>query len=101
MLSATLRKIYEGKGSATDLETIRDVTEVMETSSLCSLGKTAINPVRTSMKYFGDEWDAHIEDKACPAKHCKPLINYTIARATRVNASDAEPASTSVSSTPW
>ena len=78
VLSATLGKICEGKGSASDLETIRDVTEVMETSSLCSLGKTAINPVLTSMKYFGEEWEAHIEDKVCPAKHCKALINYSI-----------------------
>jgi NADH-quinone oxidoreductase subunit F len=53
VLSATLGKICEGNGSAADLETIRDVTEVMEASSLCSLGKTAINPVLTSMKYFG------------------------------------------------
>jgi NADH-quinone oxidoreductase subunit F len=78
VLSATLGKICEGNGSAADLETIRDVTEVMEASSLCSLGKTAINPVLTSMKYFGSKWDAHIEDKVCPAKHCKALINYTI-----------------------
>jgi len=78
VLSATLGKICEGRGSAKDLETIRDVTEVMEASSLCSLGKTAINPVLTSMRYFGDEWDAHIEDRVCPAKHCKALINYAI-----------------------
>jgi NADH-quinone oxidoreductase subunit F len=80
VLSATLGKICDGKGSAADLETIRDVTEVMKISSLCSLGKTAINPVLTSLRYFRDEWDAHIEKGICPAKHCKALIRYTIDR---------------------
>ncbi|MGD0805535.1 MAG: NADH-ubiquinone oxidoreductase-F iron-sulfur binding region domain-containing protein [Candidatus Bathyarchaeia archaeon] len=78
VLSATLGRICEGMGKHSDLEIIRDVTEAMETTSLCSLGKTAINPVLTSMNYFKDEWEAHIEEKVCPAKHCRALIEYSI-----------------------
>ena len=78
VLSKTLDNICSGKGRVEDLETIKDVTDVMKSASLCSLGKTAVNPVLTSLKYFEDEWTAHIEDKVCPAKRCKALIDYRI-----------------------
>jgi Fe-S-cluster-containing hydrogenase component 2 len=51
---------------------------VMELASMCALGKTAVNPVLASMKYFGDEWTQHVVDKICQAKRCKALINYKI-----------------------
>ena len=50
----------------------------MENASLCSLGTTAVNPVKSSLKYFREEWDAHINEKRCPAKKCKALIDYYI-----------------------
>ncbi len=78
VLSKTLNNICSGKGSVEDMKTIRDVTEVMEVASMCSLGKTAVNPVLTSMKYFEEEWKEHIEDKICRAKRCKELIKYQV-----------------------
>jgi NADH-quinone oxidoreductase subunit F len=78
VLSVILNDICEGRGKPDDLETINDVLETMESASLCSLGTTAVNPVRSSLKYFGDEWTAHIEKKQCPAKKCKALIDYYI-----------------------
>jgi NADH-quinone oxidoreductase subunit F len=78
VLSKTLNNICSGNGNVEDIKTIRDVTEVMEVASMCSLGKTAVNPVLTSMKYFEEEWKEHIEDKICRAKRCKELINYQV-----------------------
>ena len=78
VLSVILNDICEGRGKPDDIETINDVLETMESASLCSLGTTAVNPVRSSLKYFGDEWTAHIEKKQCPAKKCKALIDYYI-----------------------
>ncbi len=78
VLSSILNNICDGKGRVEDLETIKDVTEVMKVASMCALGKTAVNPVQASMKYFEEEWKEHIEDKICRAKRCKALINYKI-----------------------
>jgi NADH:ubiquinone oxidoreductase subunit F (NADH-binding)/(2Fe-2S) ferredoxin/NAD-dependent dihydropyrimidine dehydrogenase PreA subunit len=78
VLSATLGRICDGRGEPYDLDTVREVTELMKTASLCSLGKTAANPVLTSMRYFPDEWTAHVEDKVCPARKCKALIRYEV-----------------------
>ena len=78
VLSKTLNNICSGNGNVEDIKTIRDITEVMEVASMCSLGKTAVNPVLTSMKYFEEEWKEHIEDKICRAKRCKELINYQV-----------------------
>jgi NADH-quinone oxidoreductase subunit F len=78
VLSAILTDICEGRGKADDIQTIEDVLETMENASLCSLGTTAVNPVKSSLKYFKEEWDAHINEKRCPAKKCKALIDYYI-----------------------
>jgi NADH-quinone oxidoreductase subunit F len=78
VLSKVLNDICEGKGKHEDIPTIKDLIETMKYASLCALGKTAVNPVLTSLKYFRDEWEQHVREKRCPAKVCKALINYYI-----------------------
>ena len=73
-----LTKITEGKGVPEDLEKIKELAEHMQTSSLCALGQSAPNPVLSTMKYFEDEYKAHIYDKTCPAGACKALLSYVI-----------------------
>jgi NADH-quinone oxidoreductase subunit F len=78
VLREILTDICEGRGKEGDIEAIEEVAEVMADASLCALGKTAANPVLTTLKYFGDEYEAHIKEKRCPAKVCTDLINYYI-----------------------
>jgi NADH-quinone oxidoreductase subunit F len=73
-----LTRITEGKGREGDIETLVDLSNQIKDSSLCGLGQTAPNPVLTTIKYFKDEYEAHIRDKKCPAKKCKPLLTYMI-----------------------
>ncbi|MBI4351120.1 MAG: NADH-quinone oxidoreductase subunit NuoE [Elusimicrobia bacterium] len=73
-----LERICDGKGKAADMETLRSLGESIKKSSLCGLGQTAPNPVLTTMRYFEEEYKAHIHDKCCPAGVCKPLITYRI-----------------------
>ena len=73
-----LERICAGKGKASDLETLRELGESIKKSSLCGLGQTAPNPVLTTMRYFEEEYKAHILHKSCPAGVCKPLISYKI-----------------------
>ena len=73
-----LTKITEGKGEPEDLEKITELAQHMKTSSLCALGQSAPNPVLSAMEHFGDEYEAHIKDKKCPAGVCKSLLNYYI-----------------------
>ena len=73
-----LDKITKGNGEPEDLERINDLAEHMQKSSLCALGQTAPNPILSTMKYFKDEYIAHIYDKKCPAGVCKSLISYEI-----------------------
>jgi len=77
-LSKILNDICEGKGKDEDLQTIEDITETMKEASLCELGRTAANPVLTSLEYFRDEWDQHIREKRCASKVCKALTSYYI-----------------------
>ena len=56
----------------------RSLSETVSGTSLCGLGQTAPNPVITTIKYYRDEYEAHIRDKKCPAKSCKALIEYFI-----------------------
>lgn len=74
----TLERICNGEGRAGDLEYLVELSEVVKTTSLCGLGQTAPNPVLTSLRYFREEYEAHILDKTCPAKVCKGLITYEI-----------------------
>ena len=73
-----LTDITEGKGKEGDIELLERLSAVIRDSSLCALGVTAPNPVLTSIRYFKDEYEAHIKDKRCPAGVCKELIHYLI-----------------------
>lgn len=73
-----LEKITSGHGELEDLEKIDELAQHMQTSALCALGQTAPNPVLSTIKYFKDEYIAHIEDHSCPAGVCKALLHYEI-----------------------
>lgn len=73
-----LTKITEGKGTDQDLEDLQELAETIKDTSLCGLGQTAPNPVLSTMKYFMDEYVAHIKEKRCPAGVCKSLLQYHI-----------------------
>ncbi|MBC8486397.1 MAG: NADH-quinone oxidoreductase subunit NuoF [Bacteroidetes bacterium] len=73
-----LIRITEGKGEEGDIEKLEDLAYQIKESSLCGLGQTAPNPVLTTIKYFRNEYEAHIRDKKCPAKVCKPLLTYEV-----------------------
>jgi len=73
-----LTRITQGKGKEGDIELLEELSEVVRDTSLCALGQTAPNPVLTTIRYFRNEYEAHIKDKKCPAKVCRDLITYTI-----------------------
>ncbi|MCJ7685717.1 MAG: 4Fe-4S binding protein, partial [Desulfobacteraceae bacterium] len=73
-----LVRITKGEGREGDLEILEALSEDIKTGSLCGLGKTAPNPVLTSLRYFRDEYEAHIKEKRCPAKMCRALTAYYI-----------------------
>jgi NADH:ubiquinone oxidoreductase subunit F (NADH-binding)/(2Fe-2S) ferredoxin/Pyruvate/2-oxoacid:ferredoxin oxidoreductase delta subunit len=74
-----LEDICTGKAQDEDLDLLMEICDTVRVTSLCGLGKTAPNPVITTMKYFKDEYMAHIRDKRCPAGVCKELTVYSIA----------------------
>ena len=74
----TLERICAGDGKPGDIEYLLELAESVKNSSLCGLGQTAPNPVLTTLRYFRDEYEAHILEKRCPAKVCKGLITYSI-----------------------
>ena len=73
-----LTDITEGRGKEEDIELLEDIAAVMVDTSLCALGTTAANPVLSTIRYFRDEYEAHIKEKRCPAGVCKELISYYI-----------------------
>ena len=73
-----LTRITEGNGTMQDLEELEELGTVVKSNSLCALGQTAANPIISTLTHFRDEYLAHINEKTCPAKVCKNLINYTI-----------------------
>ncbi len=73
-----LERITQGKGKESDIESLEELAYQIKDNSLCGLGQTAPNPVLTTLKYFRDEYTAHIVEKKCPAKVCKNLLTYTI-----------------------
>lgn len=73
-----LTRICEGKGVDGDIETLEDLCNEIRTNSLCGLGQGAPNPVLSTLKYFREEYEAHIYEKRCPAKVCRALIRYEI-----------------------
>ena len=73
-----LTRITEGKGEDGDIEKLEALAEDLKASALCALGQTAPNPVVSTLRYFRDEYEAHIYEKRCPAGACKALLQYTI-----------------------
>jgi NADH:ubiquinone oxidoreductase subunit F (NADH-binding)/Pyruvate/2-oxoacid:ferredoxin oxidoreductase delta subunit/(2Fe-2S) ferredoxin len=73
-----LNGICEGTGKEGDLELLEELSEVVRDASLCALGGTAPNPALTTMRYFRDEYEAHIKESRCPACVCKTLVSYYI-----------------------
>jgi len=73
-----LEDICAGRGRAEDLDTLQELASAIKDTALCGLGQTAPNPVLTTMKYFGEEYRAHIAEGKCPALVCKSLIRYDI-----------------------
>ncbi len=73
-----LTRITEGEGRESDLDTLEELALTIKDSSLCGLGQTAPNPVLTTIKYFRNEYEAHIRDKKCPALNCKKLLTYEV-----------------------
>ena len=73
-----LERIVRGDGKMEDLDTLEELAHAVNDGSLCGLGKTAPNPVLSTLKYFRDEYIAHIKDKKCPAGVCTALKSYTI-----------------------
>ena len=70
--------IAEGRGTVKQLALLEDVAETVQVASLCALGKTAPNPVLSTLRYFRSEYEAHINEKKCPAGVCRALIHYAI-----------------------
>jgi len=73
-----LERITEGHGEEGDIEKLENLAKSIKISALCGLGQTAPNPVLSTIKYFRDEYEAHIKDKRCPAGVCKALLGYKI-----------------------
>lgn len=79
-LHRILEKITSGHGEEGDIERLKKIAQAMKESSLCGLGQTAPNPILTTLRYFGDEYKAHIEGKKCPALACSKLVVYAVER---------------------
>jgi NADH-quinone oxidoreductase subunit F len=77
-MAEILENITNGKGKPGDIELLEEMSTVIKDTSLCALGGTAPNPVLSTIRYFRDEYDAHINDKKCPAGVCQALIQYSI-----------------------
>ena len=73
-----LDKVTKGEGTMEDLDKMEELCHYIKENSLCGLGQTAPNPVLSTMKYFRDEYVAHVRDKKCPAGVCKALVSYKI-----------------------
>jgi len=73
-----LNRIVKGEGREGDIELLEELCYSIKDGALCGLGQTAPNPVLTTIKYFRNEYEAHIKDKKCPAKSCPDLLSYSI-----------------------
>ncbi len=77
-LREILERICAGQGKMSDLEALETIGNLMKEATLCGLGQTVPNPVLSTIRYFRDEYEAHILERRCPAKVCKALIRYRI-----------------------
>ena len=73
-----LEKITSGNGTLADIDKLEELSKYISSASLCALGQTAPNPVLSTLRYFRDEYIAHVTDKTCPAHVCKELMRYQI-----------------------
>jgi len=73
-----LERICDGQGQDGDLELLEEISYAVKSASMCGLGQTLPNPVLSALKYFREEYEAHIRDRKCPARKCKALIEYHI-----------------------
>jgi NADH-quinone oxidoreductase subunit F len=73
-----LDRLCAGQGREGDLERLEELANAVTQASLCGLGQTAPNPVLTTLRYFREEYEAHLYDKRCPAGRCRELISYRI-----------------------
>jgi len=78
MMLEILERITEGKGKEGDIELLESLGNTIKRTALCGLGQTAPNPVLSTIKYFRDEYEAHIKRKRCPAGICPGLVRYTV-----------------------
>jgi NADH-quinone oxidoreductase subunit F len=77
-MAEILNRICEGEGRSQDLGLLEDLSQTMIDTSLCGLGLTAPNPVLSTLRYFGEEYETHIKEKKCPARFCRELISFSI-----------------------
>lgn len=77
-LHEILTNITEGRGTEADLVELKELSEVITDTALCGLGQTAPNPVLSTMKYFWDEYEAHVKEHRCPAGACQKMLSYHI-----------------------
>jgi NADH-quinone oxidoreductase subunit F/NAD(P)H dehydrogenase (quinone)/NADP-reducing hydrogenase subunit HndC len=73
-----LEKICEGRGEKGDIETMEELSDIIRETALCGLGQTGPNPVLSTLRYFRDEFEAHIYEKKCPAKRCVDLLEFRV-----------------------
>ena len=73
-----LDKITRGEGTMEDIDKLEELAYYIKNNALCGLGQTAPNPVLSTLRYFRDEYEAHVKDHKCPAKVCKALFDYKI-----------------------
>ena len=73
-----LGDITEGRGTRETIALVEELADTVEATSLCALGTSAVNPVLSTLRYFRDEYLAHVDDKRCPAGVCKELISFSI-----------------------
>ena len=73
-----LDKITQGRGTLADLDKMEELCHYIKENALCGLGQTAPNPVLSTLRYFRDEYEAHVVQKTCPAGVCKKLVSYSI-----------------------
>ena len=73
-----LERICQGDGEPGDLELLEELSGIIKESALCGLGQTGPNPVLSTLRYFRDEYEAHIIEKRCPAKRCAELVKFVV-----------------------
>jgi NAD-dependent dihydropyrimidine dehydrogenase PreA subunit len=74
----TLERMTKGQGIVGDVEFLEEIGNIIKDSALCGLGQTAPNPILSTMKFFKNEYEAHVNEKKCPSGVCKAMLSYSI-----------------------